>query len=102
MFISADDNKIEPSVIDAPLGETVTFKCKSYGKASWMEYDSATNLLTSLPRNSLLLGNDLHIIDVEEENKGHYECWGNTEELNIWSKHSVAFAAKSTLTIKKG
>jgi len=99
LLISTDNSKIKPSIIEVQLGEMVTIMCESFGLPYWMQYDHITELKKPSSRNSLVQGNKLHIFGILKENEGHYECMGNTEELNIWSKYNVAFVARSTLTI---
>ena len=87
MSCSSDDSFITPSSITILEGQTDKLQCHSVKFIQWRHEGS------SLPANTHTTGQYLYITNIQESNKGIYECKGTTPEGDI-------FYAKAIVIIK--
>ena len=81
------------------VGEQAEFTCNSFGDVQWHKLDYARTNLLPLPKYSRVNGNTLVLKFLKMEDSGCYECTGQTEDVNVWSKHYVQFTARACLAV---
>ena len=93
---------MSPQEKTAKLGDTVRFKCHSYGKAKWLALeDEDRNKFGNLPDNAIADGNYLILRKITLNMPSVYECWGYANEFYQGSVERTRFAARIRLTISR-
>ena len=99
LFIFLDNSKIFPKSQSLHIGEQAEFTCNSFRDVQWHKLDYTRTNLLPLPKFSGVNGNMLVFKYLKMEHSGCYECTGQTEDVNIWSKHYVQFSARACLVV---
>lgn len=66
----------------------------------WGFYRPGNKSIQSLPSNAFTDEIRLYVTTVLVANTGQYECQGETDEENMWTKNKVLFAARTTLVVR--